>query len=155
MLQATPAFEDSEVARCFDGFPERARPYLVALRGLIFEAAADTPGVGPVFETLKWGQAAYLTVQTKAGSTIRLGVPKTVGVAIYTHCQTTLISDFRTLFPDAFSYEGNRAIHLDPDSELPAEKLRLFIVSALTYHLRQRGSKISTSDIKTVSGSRG
>ena len=108
------------------------------LRGLIFETAAATPGVGALEETLKWGQPAYLTPETKAGSTLRLGLPKDGGFALYAHCQTTIVSDFRSLFPDAFAYEGNRAVRFDAGGALPREELTLLIRSALTYHLNKR-----------------
>ncbi len=64
------------------------------------------------------------------------GIPKTGGLALYVHCQTTLLSEFQSLFPDKFKYEGNRAIHFTPGQPLPFEKLRLLIKNALTYHLK-------------------
>lgn len=84
------------------------------------------------------GQPAYLT-QTKSGSTIRLGLPKTGGFAIYTHCQTSIIPEFRSLFPDDYAYEGTRAVHFGSASELDPDQLSLLIRSALTYHQKRRG----------------
>lgn len=115
------------------------REGLLALRDLIFETAAETPGVGPLEETLKWGQPAYLTPKTRSGSTIRLGLPKQGGFALYAHCQTTLIRDFRSLFPNDFQYEGNRAVHFKDCTALLPDPLRLLIRSALTYRLKQVG----------------
>ncbi|MEM6593710.1 MAG: DUF1801 domain-containing protein [Pseudomonadota bacterium] len=129
-------FEDPNVARVFAAFPSEARVGLQYLRKLIFDVAARTEGVGCLEETLKWGQPAYLTPETKTGTTIRLGCPKTGGFAIYVHCQTSIVSDFRALFPDDFHYEGNRAIYFTTAEALPAEKLELFITRALTYHRR-------------------
>lgn len=130
-----PTFQNANVAAKFSSFPRPEQEGLLKLRGLIFDMAARLPEVGEIEETLKWGQPSYLTSQTKSGSTIRLGLPKTGGFGIYTHCQTTLISDFQSLFPDDFSYEGNRAIHFKHADEIDIDKLRLFIHSALTYHL--------------------
>ncbi|MEM9360805.1 MAG: DUF1801 domain-containing protein, partial [Pseudomonadota bacterium] len=113
-----------------------ARVGLQYLRKLIFDVAARTEGVGRLEETLKWGQPAYLTSETKTGTTIRLGCPKVGGFAIYVHCQSSLVSDFRALFPHDFTYEGNRAIHFASVDDLPADKLDIFITSALTYHRR-------------------
>ena len=45
---------------------------LLQLRELIMKTAAATPEVGRLEETLKWGEPAYLTRQTGAGSTIRM-----------------------------------------------------------------------------------
>lgn len=132
----TTAFDDPNVEHAFSGFPEEARNGLMQLRELIFEVAAQTEGVGKIQEALKWGQPAYLTPETKSGSTIRLGLPKQGGLAIYTHCQTTILSDFQTIFPDGFVYEGNRAIHFKIGAELPLDRLALLVKRALTYHLK-------------------
>ena len=136
--KAEPPFTDPDVEAVFASFPEPERSGLLMVRGLIFETAETTPGVGALEETLKWGQPAYLTPATRSGSTIRLGLPKQGGFAIYTHCQTTILTDFRSMFPDDFVYEGNRAIHFDAGEALPLDKLRLLIHGALTYHLRRR-----------------
>ena len=129
-------FDDPNVERVFDTFPNGSRQGLLQLRDLIFDVAAQTPGLGRLHETLKWGQPAYLTPKTKAGSTIRLGVPKNGGFAAHVHCRTSIVSDFQKLFADDFAFEGNRAIHFKPSDDLPVEKLELFIRSALTYHRR-------------------
>ncbi|MEM9011207.1 MAG: DUF1801 domain-containing protein [Pseudomonadota bacterium] len=136
--EVSPAFADAEVAAAFAAFSEEVRPGLLSLRRLIFETAATTPGVGRLQETLKWGEPAYLTAESKSGSTLRLGPAKQGGFALYAHCQTTIISDFRALFPDDFHFEGNRAVRFHAAAPLPQEKLRLLIASALTYHLNKR-----------------
>lgn len=127
-----------DLQAAFDSFPDSIRDDLLRVRALILAVATETPAIGRVEETLKWGQPSYLTPETKSGSTIRLGVPKAGGYAIYTHCQTSLIADFQSLFPDDFTYEGNRAV-VFADGEKPDEdKLRLLIKSALTYHLKSK-----------------
>ncbi|WP_227421470.1 DUF1801 domain-containing protein [Pacificispira spongiicola] len=132
MTDPARPFQSPDVEAAFDAFPEPARGTLLALRALIFEVAAETPGVGAIEETLKWGQPAYLTPETKSGTTIRLGMPKTGGAALYTHCQTTVMSDFRALFPGEFTFDGNRAVLFDTSADI--EKLRMLIRHALTYH---------------------
>lgn len=131
-------FYSSQVADVFDAFPQVERTALLKLRALIFETAEELPEVGPLEETLKWGQPAYLTPKTKSGSTLRLGLTKGGGVAVFAHCQTTIISDFRTHFPDTFDYDGNRAVHLNTKDDLPTDAVGLLISSALTYHLRRK-----------------
>lgn len=136
MRSVPPPFQSSRVEAAFSDFPEAARSGLLQLRHLIFDTANSIPDVGRIEETLKWGQPAYLTPETKSGSTLRLGVPKTGGFAIYAHCQSTIISDFRGLFPGEFQYEGNRAIQFENDAQPPFDALRLLIANALTYHLK-------------------
>lgn len=137
MARADRPFASPAVAEAFAAFPDATRSGALALRALIFETAAAHPEVGALQETLKWGQPSYLTPETKAGSTLRIGQPKAGGLALYAHCQTTIISDFAALFGADFTIEGSRAVHLDP-AEITARQgpLTALIASGLTYHLR-------------------
>ena len=45
----------------FDTYPDEQRWPLLEIRALIFSVAGATDGVGPLVETLKWGQPRYLT----------------------------------------------------------------------------------------------
>lgn len=112
------------------------RRKLLALRKLIFETAAATEGVGKLDETLKWGEPAYVTAESKSGSTIRIDWKKAQPsrYAMYFHCQTNLIETFRTLFPTEFEFEGNRAIVFDESGNVPIDALSFCIAAALTYH---------------------
>ena len=119
---------DDEIVAVFNRFPDVERKGLLALRGRIL-AVANAEGIA-LDESLRWGQPAYLAAK---GSTIRLGVPKTGGYAIYTHCQSTLMSDFRAVCP-GLNFEGNRAVHFAAD-ESPPDAIDLLIKAALTYHM--------------------
>ncbi|MBE1283778.1 MAG: DUF1801 domain-containing protein [Rhodobacteraceae bacterium] len=130
-------FQSPQVADAFAAFPKAERAGLLSLRQLILEEAAACPDVGEIEETLKWGQPSYLTVRPKSGTTIRLGLPKQGGFALYVHCQTTLIADFQALFPKDFTYEGNRAVHFRVGQALPKDRIGLLIRAALTYHRKK------------------
>ena len=65
-------FQSDAVAAKFAAHPAAAQTRLLLLRALVFNTAASTPGVGPPQQTLKWGEPAYLTALTGAGSTVRL-----------------------------------------------------------------------------------
>jgi hypothetical protein len=129
----------ADVAAAFARFPERVRARLLEARGLIFETAADIDGVGPLKETLKWGEPAYLTEASGAGSTVRLGWFRSSEreCAVLFNCRTTLVDDFRNQFPDVFAYEKNRAILLDAREPLPKAPLSVCLGMALTYHRRR------------------
>lgn len=131
---------DPAVAKVFASFPPTIRPKMMALRRLILETAAATDGIGPITETLKWGEPAYLTSASKSGSTIRIGWKKSEPrrYAIYFHCQTNLVDTFRALFPDAFNFEGNRAIVFEESDTLPSDPLAICIAAALTYHRNKK-----------------
>lgn len=128
------------VAAAFDAFLAPVRARLLEIRGLILSTAAETSAVGPLTETLKWGEPAYLTETSGSGTTIRLGWPKPHGqtCAVYFNCRTTLVDSIRTHFGDAFAYQGNRALLLDVAGPLPEAPLKICLAMALTYHRRQR-----------------
>lgn len=122
-----------EVAAVFQSFTEAARARLEEVRLLIINVA-DEAGVGPLTETLKWGEPAYLTAASKAGSTVRLGV--TEGrPAVFFICTSGLVDGFRADFPE-LTYLGNRGIALD--DEAPREALALCLRRALTHHRTKR-----------------
>lgn len=140
-MPAMPPFGSPAVKLAFDGLPPPLRERLLELRQLIFDTAASTPGVGELEETLKWGEPAYLTSKSKSGSTVRINWKKSrpSQYAMLFNCHTTLIETFRTLFPDDFSFEGNRAILFDKAGTVPIDALSFCIAAALTYHLPRRG----------------
>jgi hypothetical protein len=135
-----PGFSGPAVQAAFEQYPRALKARLMALRQMIFDTAAGIDGVGPLEETLKWGQPSYLTTQTKAGSTIRLDrIKATEGqYALYFHCQTDLVDTFRSLYPTHMKYDGNRSIVFDANDDLPETELRHCLGLALTFHLRKR-----------------
>jgi len=134
----TMAFADLNVEKTFKSFSPPVKAALLDLRQLIFTTAADTPEIGRLVETLKWGQPAYLPARPRVGTTIRLDALKgtTGGYAVFFHCQTTLVSTFREIYRDAFSFEGNRAIVFPGDQPRDEKALKHCFRMALTYHLR-------------------
>jgi Domain of unknown function (DU1801) len=134
-------FAQPAVAQTFDAFPPKMRHKLLALRELIFATAAATEGAGKLEETLKWGEPAYITTESKSGSTVRIGWKKTkpTQYAIYFHCQTNLVESFRALFAAELKFEGNRAIVFNENDTLPRDALVSCIAAALTYHLKKAG----------------
>lgn len=132
--------ERQEVARVFENYPPVIRNRLFALRQLILEIAEETEGVGPVQEALRWGEPSYLTPVTKSGSTVRLGSVRGAEdrYALYFHCGTTLVETFRQMYPDVFSFSGNRAIEFHVDDVIPDDELRHCVALALRYHLDKK-----------------
>jgi hypothetical protein len=135
-----PADIPPPVAEALSRYAPPVRARLIELRELIFAVADETADVGPLTETLKWGEPAYLTEQSRSGTTIRLGAPRDITdqSAIYFNCRTTLVPTFRDLFGTALHYEGTRALLLPTAGPLPAGPLRICLCMALTYHRDQR-----------------
>ena len=130
---------DPAVKAVFDAYPAAVRARLLKLRALIL-AAAKVSDAGALTETLKWGQPAYLPKVARTGTTIRIDALKGSDgkVAMFFHCQTTLIASFRERYGDLFLFEGNRAIVFPASAKVPEKALSHCIAMALTYHrLRQ------------------
>ncbi len=124
---------DMTVQSIFDNYPANVRDKMQALRELILETAEQTDGIGPVEETLRWGEPSYVT---KSGSTFRIDWKENAPeqYAMYFQCTSRLVPTFKLVFDDLFSYEGNRAIIVGLDDDLPVEELRQCIIAALRYH---------------------
>jgi hypothetical protein len=125
----------TDVGAVFNGYPPAQRTALLRLRRLILETAVEA-NVGDLVETLKWGQPAFLTVRPRTGTTIRIDAIKgsSERYAMYVNCRTTLVDSYRLLYPDAFEYEGQRAVIFSTGSPPPDAALRHCIALALTYH---------------------
>ncbi len=129
-----------EVNAVFESYPDATRQQLCALRETIFDVASRTDGVGPLKETLKWGQISYLTPKTKSGTTIRIDADKDDDnqVALFCHCQTSLIDTFKQLYGQMFEFEGNRCIRFSMHDDVPHDAIEHCIALALTYHLSKK-----------------
>ena len=123
----------------FSTWSPEARDFGHRLRQLIHEMAKETR-TGPLTETLKWGQPAYLTEATRAGTTIRSGDATDTAPPgrLYVHCGTNLVERYRTLFDEHLMFEGKRAICLPLDLT-PEAPIRACIGMALTYHRDKTG----------------
>lgn len=142
-MSGQAAFEDPAVEAVFAGYKDPVRGKLLELRALILRTAAETEGVGPLAEALKWGQPSYLTQKTKSGSTIRIDAVRDLPdqYALYFICHTNLVETFRELYPTELTYDGNRSIFLDAGRPLPEDPLRHCIALALTYHSRKKARR--------------
>jgi len=59
-----------EVKTKFDLLSEEVRTTCLSIRDLAYSVAAQGERIGPLTETLKWGEPSYLTNATKAGTTL-------------------------------------------------------------------------------------
>ncbi|WFE74228.1 hypothetical protein [Roseinatronobacter sp. S2] len=116
--------------------PVKAR--LLDIRCLIFQLSDRMETIGPLTETLRWGEPAYLTQTSKSGTTIRLGRTRSApqDAAIFFNCQTSLVGEFRMQFADEFRFDKNRAVIIPHERPLPENAVRFCLCRALRYHLR-------------------
>jgi len=88
--------------------------------------------LGPLTETLKWGEPSYLTPK---GSTLRMDwkakSPHTV--SLFFNCHTTIVETVKEIFGGRFSYEGTRELIIPITDDLPTEELVICITLTLNY----------------------
>jgi len=113
------------------GYPEEAQKIFNQLRTLIHNIAKQHE-LGPVEETLKWGEPAFLS---QYGSTVRIDWKKKTPDRIYLffNCKTVLVETFRELFFDVLDIQGNRSIALATNRKVPPE-IETCLLMALNYH---------------------
>lgn len=121
----------------WQGLPEQMAERLVQLRQLVLEVARENSAIGPLEETIKWGEPAFLTSATGSGTTVRINRHKKSPdkYALYVHCQTDLVERYRQLYDDELTFDGNRAVVFDSKEELPVDAVKHCIAMALTYQL--------------------
>jgi len=123
---------DALVKEKFDSYPKEARSKLTRLRKIILQAGAEY-NVGPLEESLKWGELSYFA---QGGSAVRIGWrPKLPDKGyIFFQCQTKLVETFREIYGDIFEFEGKRAIVLEMDKDIPTKELKHCVYLSLQYH---------------------
>ncbi len=125
----------ADVAATFDASDREVRDALLSLRHLILDTAAETADVGPLEESLKWGQPSYRPLDG-GGTTVRVapvrGSSTTYGM--YVTCSTSLVEQWRDAFGELFRYDGTRGILFEVGAPVPTDEVRACVVMALTYH---------------------
>lgn len=116
-------------------WPKPAQKQFTEIRALILNAAAEAD-VGPIEESLKWGQPAWRPKRARTGSTLRLNWQDNSpqSIAIFVDCKTTLSATIREIYPDDFEYESNRALRLRLGAALPVQAIDHLARLTFTYH---------------------
>lgn len=132
--EAMPSLPEP-IRACIETWPIPAQQRFGEVRDTVLEAARRAD-VGEVTESLKWGQPSWLPATPRIGSTLRCDwhAEAPDRLSIYVHCQTTLVETLRMIYPDAFTYEGNRALHMALDQPVPQQAVDHCAFLTLTYH---------------------
>lgn len=134
------SFKNQKIKKVFSAYPENIKSNLLLIRELIFQITENHDEIGQIEEALKWGTPSYLTSRPKSGTTIRLSKQhEDDKFAISVHCQTTLMTEFKALYPD-LEYDGNRSIIFNTNNKMPLTTIEHFLFSALTYHQRKKNN---------------
>ena len=121
-------FDSQQVKQKFASYPKEIQTRLLFLRQLIFDSTPKT-----IQETLKWGEPSYLCTQ---GSPIRIDYKDKHPhqYAMYFNCKSKLVDTFTEIYPNEFTYEGNRAIVFKENDDINVSALKNCIQLALNYH---------------------
>ena len=144
----------SAIKKAYDAYNKDDRKVLLAVRDMIYATASTDERIGTLTETLKWGEPAYLTEATGAGSTLRLGYSKLVqGPAMFVSCSTPLLRHLKSLDTEGtLDYFGLRDIAIPQSGEVwtPQQKkmLQTCILETFTYHLNKKKIKKAMENIK-------
>lgn len=106
---------------------------LTEMQNLIHKVADESDI--EISEGVKWGQLSFATPN---GTPIRIDKFSDTQIALFVHCQTRLIENWRSLFSDTLHFSKNRAIIIDLNEPLPEEQLKICIDQAFNYHLKNR-----------------
>ncbi len=122
---------NAEVDKVSNQYPAIARQKFNEIRELVYQVGAEND-LGPIDETLKWGQPAYLC---KSGSTIRVDwrAERPEHIELLFNCKSILVETFREVFGDELIYQGNRIVLVLVSEPLP-KALSNCIYMALNYH---------------------
>lgn len=113
-------------------YPAQAQQQLQAIRHIILAVAAEH-ALGPVEESIKWGEASFLV---KGGTAIRIDwkAKDPEFVKLFFHCQTRLVETFREIYPAELRYEGNRAVLVPLTANIQYLPLAHCMLLAMQYH---------------------
>lgn len=116
-------------------WPDTVQTRLTEMRTLFHEVARKAE-IGPLEESLKWGQPAWRPRKPRTGSTLRMGwtPAQPDRIALFVDCKTDLAARFGAVFPDTCHNDGRRELSFDLATGLHAEALWHLAHATFTYH---------------------
>ncbi|NNE53876.1 MAG: DUF1801 domain-containing protein [Sulfitobacter sp.] len=106
----------------------------------LFHGIAQERGVGPLQESLKWGQPAWRPAKPRTGSTLRMdwneGTPDRLN--LFVDCKTDLAARMDDLYPDLAFNDGRRHLAIGLGDPLPEQALAHLAEMTFCYHIARR-----------------
>jgi hypothetical protein len=125
----------SPLTTATNAWPAQAQQAFEACQSL-FHRIATQADVGPLDESLKWGQPAWRPRKPRTGSTLRLhwSEKTPTELSVYVDCKTDLAARMQTLYPDLLANDGRRRIVLNLNAPLPETALSHLAEMTFCYH---------------------
>lgn len=123
------------IAETLAAWPKLAIDRFHQIREIVF-VVATRDEVGPLVETLKWGQPSWLPAKPRVGTTLRCNwtQARPDHLSLFVNCQTDLLETVKTIYPKDFDYDGKRALHMDLRVPLPMDAIEHCAALTLRYH---------------------
>lgn len=134
-MDMTPA----DILSQTESWPAPAQSHFVRLRSIVHDVATKAE-IGPLDESLKWGQPAWRPKRARTGSTLRVDwSPATPDrLMAYVDCKTNLAAQMDTRFPGQFHNDGRRALGFSLRTALDEDAVWQLAHLTLTYHRAKR-----------------
>lgn len=122
-------------------WPDPAQKAAWACRTLFHEIAKKND-LGPLDESLKWGQPAWRPRRPRTGSTLRMtwSATSTDTLAFFVDCKTDLAARMRDVYPDLTRNDGRRQLGVDLTAPLPEQAIAHLAQMTFTYHRTKRAA---------------
>lgn len=120
-------------------WPDVAQQRLLTMRTLFIEVA-ETADIGPLDESLKWGQPAWRPKRPRTGSTLRLNWTSQAPdkLAAFVDCKTDLAAQMLTRFPESCGNDGRRCLTFPVEGALKTDAVWTLAWLTFTYHRGKR-----------------
>ncbi|WP_299768522.1 hypothetical protein [uncultured Tateyamaria sp.] len=129
----------SEILNRTENWPDEAQTHFLRLRSIVHDVATSAD-IGPLDESLKWGQPAWRPKRPRVGSTLRVDWSPTTPnrLMAFVDCKTDLAAQMDNRFPQQFHNDGRRALGFDLDAPLDEDAVWQLAHITLTYHRAKR-----------------
>ncbi len=126
-----------------DSWPDAAQQSLLTCRQMFHDIAAKA-AIGPLEESLKWGQPAWRPKKPRTGSTLRMDwSPKyPTHLSLFVDCKTDLAARIQNLYPTFPQNDGRRHLAFPLAAPLPEQAIAHLAEMTFGYHRKVA----STSD---------
>lgn len=125
--------ENPSVDDKINAYPASIAQHLLALRQAVFDVAKSIEDTDELVEILKWNEASY-TCRRRSTVPLDWKPPNPERCAMCCNCSTRLIKTFRVMYPEEFTFQGNRALLFNVNKRPSMDAVRHCIHSALRYH---------------------
>lgn len=122
-------------ASVITNWPQNAKHGFDHLRRIILQTADQIENI-TIVETLKWGEPSWLPDRPRIGSTLRAAwkPERPDHLSLFVNCSTTIAATMQEIYPNAFFYERNRALHFSLNMAAPEAAIAHCAAITFIYH---------------------